>query len=103
MQACRAVRHLMRHRRRARAGPLPAGLAGSTAEAWRVPGERDELALSQPVDAWTQLLHDRCAFVAKDDRPGALPVAVADMEIRVADARRQHSHPDLAGARLIEG
>jgi hypothetical protein len=54
-------------------------------------------------DAGTKLLDDRGTLVAQHDGPGALPVSVAYMEVRVAHAGRQHPDPDLAGARGVEG
>ena len=39
---------------------------------------------------------DARALVAQHDRPRSLPVAVADVEVGVADARRGHPHQHLA-------
>ena len=45
-------------------------------------------------------LDDAGALVAHRDRHRTRPVAVADVEVGVADARREDAHPDLAGAWL---
>ena len=47
-------------------------------------------------------LDDAGALVPQHDRPRPLPVAVAHVEVGVADARRGHPHEDLAGPRIVE-
>jgi peptidoglycan/xylan/chitin deacetylase (PgdA/CDA1 family) len=102
MEARRAIGHPVIDGRRPGAGPLPALLTGRAAEARRVPGERDEVTDARSVDTGTRRVDDSCALVTEDDRAGALPVAVADMEIRMADARGKHPDAHLAATWLVE-
>ena len=100
----RAVRHAVAERRRVRARPRP-GRAGTTGR------RRTERATTaRPAGRPTATRHARAhglddarALVAHRDRRRARPVAVADVQVRVADARRQDPDPDLAGARLGQG
>ena len=54
------------------------------------------------VDPWPERLDDSRPLVAHHDRSRPLPLAVADVEVRVADARRGHPDAHLAGPRLVE-
>ena len=63
-------------------------------------GAYHDRATARPTNARVQarpdgLDHAR-ALVPQDDRPRPLPVAVADVEVGVADARRRHPDEDLA-------
>ena len=68
--------------------------------------ERDEPpdleVAGRSLDARPQRLDDAGALVAHHDRARPVPVAVPDVQVRVADARRQHPDPNLARARLGE-
>ena len=72
---------------------------------WRQ-GAYHDRATARPHEARVQarpdgLDHAR-ALVPQDDRPRPLPVAVADVQVGVADARCGHPHEDLARARVVE-
>ena len=101
-----AARHPVGVRRAGRAAPDPAGAAGPAAAARDQPGQRDEDAGPElgirRRDALAERLDDRRALVAEDDRALPLPVAVADVEVRVADAGRRHPDADLARTGRVE-
>jgi hypothetical protein len=73
-----------------------AGLAGSG------PGQDHEVALAKAPDFRTKRLNDSGALVAEDGVGWPLPIAVHDVEVRVADARGDHPDEDLALAGPIQ-
>ena len=95
-----AVGHPVAERGRIRTGPRPAGAARPADAARDEPRQRDRLADAQARHARPDRLDDAGALVAHDDRRRARPLAVAHVQVRVADARGEHPHADLAGTRL---
>ena len=95
-----AARHPVGVRRAGRARPDPAVATGPAGAARDQPRQRDEDAGPEPGkrlgDAGTERLDDRRALVAHHDRAFALPLAVPDVQVGVADAGRDHPDPDLA-------
>ena len=85
-----------------RAGPRPAGPARPAGAARDEPRQRDRLADAQRPHARPDRLHHAGALVAHHHRRRSRPLAVADVQVGVADARGQDPHPDLAGARFGE-
>ena len=92
----------MAERRRIGAGPRPAGTAGAAAPH----GTSHDSATGWPdadrADAVADRLHDARAFVAHDHRRGPRPLAVADVQVGMTDARREQPDADLAGPRVGE-
>ena len=74
------------------------GSAGTGAYQDSATGRPDDGRVEPGADG----LDDARALVAQHDRPRALPVAVADVQVGVADARRGHPHEDLARPRVVE-
>ena len=101
-EARRPVGLRVAQRRRSGAQPLAAALALAAAQAGRVPGQGDRPPDDARVEPRTDRLDHARALVAQHDRPRPLPVAVPDVEVGVADARRGHPHEDLARARVVE-
>src|SRR5262249_46540417 len=97
-----AVRLGVAEGRRTGAQPLPSALALPAAQARRIPRQRDLPADGRRIEARTDRLDDARALVAEDDRARADPVAVADVQIGVADAGGGQADEDLARARLVE-
>ena len=95
-----AIRHPVPERRRGRARPRHPGAARPARPARHEPRQRDGLADTQRRHARTDRLDDAGALVAHRHRTRSRPVAVAHVQVRVADARRGHPDADLAGARL---
>ena len=97
-----AIGHPVAERRGVRARPRTARHAGPAHPARDQPRQRDRLADGQRADARPERLDDAGALVAHRDRGRTRPVAIADMEVGVADARCEDPDADLAGARLGE-
>ena len=86
--------------RRGRPGTPGSDRTGSSqASATRTPGRSPGDPAATPG---AERLDDRRALVAEHDRALPLPLAVADVEIRVADAGRRHPDADLARPGRIE-
>ena len=94
------VGHRVAERRGVRAGPWMARHAGPTHPARDQPRQRDRLPDGQRADAGPECLDDAGALVAHRDRGRTRPVAIPDVEVGVADARREDTDPDLPGTRL---
>ena len=99
-QCRRPVGQAVPERRGVGAGPRPAGPARPADPARHQPRQRDRLADPQrrtpgptasttPAPSWPMAIG-----------VGRGPLAVADVQVGVADAGRQDPHPDLAGPRL---
>ncbi len=101
-QAGRAVGLAMTKRRRPGAQPLASALALATAQARRVPAERNRPPDHPGVEAGTDRRDDPRALVAHDDRAGPLPVAVAHVQVGVAHAGRRHPDQNLARSGIGE-
>ena len=93
--------------------PLPRGwvqsqgsasLAGGAAAARRRPGQDDEVALPERVrrHVRAERLDDGGSLVTEHDVRRSLPLAVDDMEVRVAHARGNHPNQHLAALRLVQ-
>ena len=91
---------------RSSALPALAAQARRAGAAGRGPGEHDERAqakVGEPFrDAGPDRRHDRRSLVAQHDVDGPRPLAVHDVQVRVADAAREHPDRDLAGGRRVE-
>jgi hypothetical protein len=71
-------------------------------EARVVPRKCDEVPDTHGSDAGPYRFDKPGTLVAQDDRNRSLPVAITDMQIRVADAGRGHPDEDLARAWLLD-
>ena len=99
----RAVRAPVAERRRVGARPGLAGPARPADPARNQPGQRDGLSHPQVSHAGPDRLDHAGALVTHGDRRGARPLPVADVEVRVADARRLDPDTDLASPWLGDG
>ena len=71
--------------------------------AGRDEAERDRIARGDVVDPFADRLDDPRALVTEDDRVAPVPeVAVGEVQVRVADARRGHADEHLARAGRLE-
>ena len=69
---------------------------------WRHGAYRDGPADEPRIQPRPDGLDHARALVSQHDRPGPFPVAVADVEVGVADARSGHPNQHLAGSRVVE-
>jgi hypothetical protein len=87
------------------AQPRTPGEALAAVAARRRPAERDGDARGEPggrIHAGTERLNDASSLVTDDEGTWARPLAVANVEVRVADPARGHPDDDLAGDRLVK-